>query len=134
ERGVEIHVGGADQTEVRLHGTRSAYRTELPLLQDSQQLGLKRRLHLAYLVEQNRAAIGELEKAGALRHCAGERPATVAEQFRLDQIVRDRRTVDLDERACRAAAQLMDGARDQLLAGTVLPMHEHAGVAGCHLP
>src|SRR5687768_10990934 len=48
---------------------------------------------------------------GRARECA----ALVPEQLAFDQSVRDRRTVDLDERCCRALAVGMNSARDQLL-------------------
>ena len=68
-------------------------------------------------------------RPGALGDGAGEGPATVAEQLRLDQIRRDGGAVDLDERPVRAATELMDGARDELLASAVFSVHEDAGVA-----
>ena len=63
QRQVEIDVGGAHQPEVRGDGAGAADRPELALLQDAQQLGLQRRLHLADLVEEQRAAVRELDQA-----------------------------------------------------------------------
>ena len=54
--------------------------------------------HLADLVEQHRAAVGELELADPRRLRAGERALLVAEQLALEQLGRQRRAVDLDER------------------------------------
>ena len=77
---------------------------EAPLLQHAQQLGLHRRRHVADLVEEERAAVGQLEPARALADGAGERPFLVAEQLALQQGLRQGGAVDGDERAgCRAA-------------------------------
>jgi hypothetical protein len=47
---------------------------------------LHRRRHLADLVEEQRAAVGELEAALAARCAAGERALLVAEQLALEQL------------------------------------------------
>ena len=46
---------------------RAAQALELLLLQDAQQLGLQRRRDVADLVEEQRAAVGQLEAADLLR-------------------------------------------------------------------
>ena len=84
---------------------------ELALLQHAQQLGLERRRDLADLVEEQRAAVGQLEAALAGVDGAGEGALLVAEQLGLQQRLRQRRAVDLDERPVRARRQLVDGAR-----------------------
>ena len=119
--------------EVGLDGARPADRAELVLLQHAQQLGLEGWLHLADLVEQDRAAVGQLEQARSLGNGTGEGAAAMAEQLRLDQITRDGGAVDLDERAVRPATELVDRARHELFAGAVLSMDEDAGVARRHL-
>ena len=63
---------------------------------------------------------------------AGERALLVAEQLRLDQVLRDRRAVDLDERALGALAVVVDRVGDQLLAGAVLALDQDVGVAAGH--
>ena len=60
--------------------------------------------HVADLVEEDRAAVGHLEQAPLARARAGEGAALVAEQLALDQLGRDRRAVDLDERLVARAA------------------------------
>ena len=56
---------------------------------------------------------------------AGERAADVAEQLRLEQRLGDRRAVDLDERHVALRAAVVNGARDELLAGAGLAGDEH---------
>ena len=63
---------------------------------------------------------------------AGEGALLVAEQLRLDQILGDRRAVDLDERALGARTPVVQGVGDELLAGAVLALDEHVGVARRH--
>ncbi len=53
----------------------------------------------------------------------------MAEELALEQFARDRRAVDADQRAVAAAARLVDGARDQFLAGAGFA-RDHHGRAG----
>ncbi len=82
-----------------LHETVAADRPVLAFLQHAQQLGLQERRHLADLVQHQRAAGRQFEQADAVGGGAGERALLVAEELRLDEILRQRRAVDLDERA-----------------------------------
>ena len=63
---------------------------------------------------------------------AGEGALLVAEQLRLDQILRDRRAVDLDEGALGALAVVVERVGDQLLAGAVLPLDQDVRIAARH--
>ena len=99
---------------------------QLAVLQDAQQLGLRRFVQVADLVEKDRAAVGQLELAAAHRRRAGERPLFVAEQLALDELGRNGRAVDLHERARRHRALAMDVRRQQLLAGARLAREQHA--------
>ena len=85
-----------------LIGCLAADALELALLQHAQQLGLHRRRDVADLVEEQRAAVGELEAAELALDGAGERALLVAEQLALEQRLGERAAVDLDERAARA--------------------------------
>ena len=60
---------------------------------------------------------------------AGERAALVAEQLGFEQVLRDRRGVDRDERPRRARAVPVQRARDQLLAGARFAGDQHRRVA-----
>jgi len=60
---LEVLVGGGDHPHVDLHGLDSAQSLELALLQHAQQLDLGRRRQLADLVQEQRAAVGQLETA-----------------------------------------------------------------------
>ena len=56
----------------------------------------------------------------------------MAEQLGFDQLGRNRRAVERDERARRARAVLVQRARDQFLARAGLAQDAHAGFAGRH--
>ena len=70
------------------------------------------------------------KRPDAIARRARERAAHVAEELALRQLARDGGAVDLDERAGRAAALLVDGLRRQLLAGARFAQHQHGGVGG----
>jgi len=68
-----------------------AYAVVLAVRQHAQQPHLQVGRHVADLVQEQRAAVGLLEAAAARRLGAGERPALVAEELRLQQILRGSR-------------------------------------------
>jgi hypothetical protein len=75
---------------------------ELAVGEHAQEPGLQVERHVADLVEEERSAVGLLEATAACRLRAGEGAALVAEQLRLEQVLRDRRGVDGDERTAGA--------------------------------
>ena len=64
---------------------RRRRRRTSPRLEHAQELGLQVERQLADLVEEQRAAVGLLERAGAPRDRAGERAALVAEELALER-------------------------------------------------
>ena len=121
----QVAVRRSDQPHVGAQRARAADALELLLLQHAQQLRLRFERQLAHLVEEQRAAVGELEAPAALLGRAGERALLVPEELALDQFARERGAVDLDERPLAARAAVVDRARDELLAGAGLAEHEH---------
>ena len=113
----ERPVGGRDEAHVDADAVRAAEPLDLALLQRAQQLHLRRHVHVADLVEEQRAALGQLEAALLERVGAGERALLVAEQLGFDQAAGQRRAAHLDERLLRARRVVVDGVRDHLLAG-----------------
>jgi hypothetical protein len=105
---------------------------DLALLQHAQDLGLRRERHVADFVEEDRAAVAEFELAQPLHRRAGERPPFVAEEFALDQIVRDRGAVDRDERFARAGAGLMDRAGEDFLARSRFAVDKYSYFRWCN--
>ena len=87
------------------------------VLEHPQQLHLGRRRHIADLIQKKRALVGLLEPPNAPRLGPGERAPFVTEQFALEQRLRDGRAIDGDERRFGAMAVLVNGPRDEFLAG-----------------
>ncbi|KFB66994.1 MAG: hypothetical protein CAPSK01_003935 [Candidatus Accumulibacter vicinus] len=123
-------MGGGKHAHVHRLGTRCAHRPHGAILQHAQELDLQRQRHVTDLVEKQRAAVGRLEQAGMGVGGTGEGAADVAEEFRLEQLLRDRTAVDGHERRPGASAGAVDGARQHFLAGSALAPDEDAGVRG----
>ena len=104
----------------------------LVLLQGTQDLGLRVGAHVPDFIEEQRAALGLLKLALALRHGAGERPLLVAKQLALDQLPWDGRTVDLHKRPLGAGRAVVNLAGHQFLARSVRPGDQHPRFGGRH--
>jgi hypothetical protein len=89
---------------------------------------LHREGYFADLVEKQRASIGELEAAGLVFECAGERALHVAEEFALEETFGHRAAVQFDHRTVASRTSLVDGSRDQLLSGAAFSGDEHGRV------
>src|SRR5205085_5002660 len=83
---------------------------------------------LRYLVEEDRAVVGQLPKAELSALRAGERARLVAEQLRFQKRLLKRRAVQINERAFAAWTQTVDSLRDQLLARARLARDENRRV------
>ena len=127
---LEAAVGRGDQAYVYPQGLHAADALEFRLLNGPQQLDLDLLGDLADLVEEQGAAVGELEAAGPARHGAGEGAALVAKQLAFDQAGRDGRAVDLDEGLVVPRRAEVQRPGDQLLAGAALGGDEHGRGAG----
>ena len=86
-------------------------------LQHAQNLGLGGGRHVADLIQEERAVVALLELADALHGRAGEGAALVAEQFAFEQLLGNGGAVDGQERLLAAVAVMVNGPRDQFLAG-----------------
>src|SRR5690606_27158759 len=120
--GGEVAVGGRDDADVDGEGALRAEPAHLAALEDAEQLGLEVLRQLAELVEEDGAAVGLLEDAGAAGDGAGEGAALVPEQLALDQVGGDGAAVEDDEGALAAVARGVQGLGDQLLAAARLAL------------
>ena len=68
DQDAQVLVGGGDDAHIGLDRGAPADRGVLALLQHAQQPGLRLHRHVADLVEEQRAAFGLLEAAGAARY------------------------------------------------------------------
>ncbi len=127
---VRIAIGGGEHADVHLLLNARAQAAELALFQHAQQLGLGAGGHLADLVEQQRAALGQLEAAGAPLDRAGECAFFMAEDLALDQRLGNGRAVDGNKGVGLARAQVVERARHQFLAGAAFAGDEDGDVGG----
>ena len=97
-------------------------------MNDSEKLGLQAEIHLANLVEKQRAPFGYLKAAGVAFERTGKSALGVSEDLALHQFMGDGGAVDRDERFFGAGARLVHRAGDQLLAGAALAGDEHVAV------
>src|SRR5215207_5628233 len=128
-------VGGGDDPRVAPQLGGAAEPAEGPRLEHLEQLWLHLGDDLADLVEEERAAAGDLEQPalGLLR--VGEGAPLVAEQLTLEEGGAERRTVHLDEGLRRTRRAVVDATRDEALPGARLAddEHGHIVVAGSEL-
>src|SRR5204863_6619313 len=123
---LEVAVGRRDDAHVHPDRVLAPNALERLLLERPEDFRLRLETHVADLVEEERAAVREFELAAAAGQRPGERALLVAEELGLDQLLRDRGAVDLDERPLAPRRPRVDGARDQLLAAAVRAADEHA--------
>ena len=114
-----------DDSDVHRDVHRAAHAAERARLEHAQELGLELRRHLPDLVQEQRAAVGELEQALPEAFRVGERPALVAVQLALEQRLGDRAAIELHERSAGPGALVVQVARHELLAGAGLAVDQH---------
>ena len=103
------------------------------VLENAQQLGLRRLRHLADLVEKQSAPVGLLKATGGALHGARKRAFLVAEQFALNQSLGQGGCIDRDERAIAAGAAFMDFPGNQFLSGATLSADQYGRRGGRNL-
>jgi hypothetical protein len=122
----EVLVGRGQHAHIDGHAALTADARDLPGLQRAQHLRLGRELHVADLVEEQRAAVSLLEEATLLRLRSCERASFVSEQLALDQLAGDRGAVDAHEGPALAQGEPVDRAAHELFARPALTEDEHA--------
>ena len=125
DQAAQVLVGRRDDADVGALDPRAADRGEVARLEDAEQPGLRVQRHVADLVEEQCPALRLLEPPRRPRRGPGERAALVAEQLALDQLARDRRHVDRNERRAPPRPHVVDRARDQFLAGPAFAEDHH---------
>src|SRR5262249_27764512 len=137
DRLLEVRVGRGNDAHVDPDSPTSADALDLALLENAQKLCLELRLERAHLVQEETAALGQLELSQTALIGARERPTLVPEQLRLDQGLGETGETDRDERFVLAWSLAMDGPRDELLTGPTLSGDQHGrrgtGDLGHHL-
>ncbi len=103
DHALEIAVRRRHDAHIHALSPRAAKALELALLQDAQQLGLHFHRDVADLVEEQRAAVRQLEPARPARDRARERALLVSEQLALEQARRAGRPRSSGRTSARAA-------------------------------
>src|SRR4029079_13407030 len=102
---------------IRSKGPGAPEALELALLQDAQELGLRRGAHLRHFVEKQRPAARLLKLSGLALCGAGECSALIPEQLSLEQLLRQRGTVQRDERTVGSRGRAMQEASEDFFSG-----------------
>lgn len=127
--GAQVLVAGADDAHVHGQLGNGADRAHGTLLNGTQQLGLHAQGQVADFIEEQGAASGGLEEAFAVVLRTGEGAFAITKELGLQQLLGDGAAVDGNEGLVLAHAHIVDGARDQLLAGARFAPEQHGGHA-----
>ena len=95
---IQVKRRGRNDSNVNAHFHVTADAAQLPLLKNSQQLGLEQQRQVADFVQEKCSAACRFQKASSLTVGSGERSLLVAEQLTFQQVFRDRSAIDRDER------------------------------------
>ena len=121
----EVAVRRGDEPEVDGLLRRAAEAADGLRLDRAEKGDLRRHVDLADLVEEERSAVRLLDAALlAVLEAARERPGLVAEELRLQEVARERRAFDGDERPLRAPREAVDRLRGEFLARAARPLDE----------
>ena len=121
-------MGGGHHAHVRAPQVGTAHATVGAALQQAQQLDLHRQGDVAHLVQKQRAAAGCFHQAGSAGAGAGEGATFMAEQFALEQVLRQAGAVHHHQRPRGPCTGGMHGLGHQFLSGAGLAEQQHAGL------
>jgi hypothetical protein len=131
DHAVQIAIGRGDQPYIDSFGLRTPEPLKLPFLQRAQQFRLELDRDIADLIQEQGAAVRQFEPARLGSESAGEGATLVPKEFAFQQAAWNSGTVELHHGSLAAAAQLMDGARDELFSGPGFTQQEDGRIAGC---
>src|SRR5208282_4796465 len=100
----KVFIRRRDYSNIHLYPLRAAHSLEARVLEHAKELGLHLQGHIAYLVEEEGAAMRELELADPPLHGPGEGSLLVPEKLREEEGLRKGGAIDPYERLVAAAA------------------------------
>ena len=103
--------------------------TIFSVLQETEEFHLGLRRQAVDLIQKQRAAFGLADQPRLIGRSASERAAFVAEDLAFHQVLWKRAAIDRNEWPVRARTQIMNGAREDFLAGAGLAGDQHRRVA-----
>ena len=106
----------------------------LAVLEEAQQHRLHAQAHLADFVEENRAAVSDLQLPWLVAIGAGKTAFDVPEQFRLEERIGQGGAIDGDEGTRVASRVRVDMTGDEILADAALTSNQDLGIAAGHAP
>src|SRR5262249_25886773 len=124
----QIAIRRGDHARVGGDQPMASHAREPKVLQHMEKLGLQPQGQFGDLVEVDRPFVRVLELPGLTSMGAREGALLVAEELGLEQPLRDRGAVDLDEGPVAAHRCRMDGACDEVLADAAFPANEDGRV------
>ena len=127
---LQVTVGCGHQTRIHRNGAVAPQSFEFLLLEGAEELGLNLKGNVTDFVKEQRPLVRQLDAPDFLRDRPREGAPLVPEE--LEQSARNRRAAQFDEGALAPRAQVVDGARDQLLAGAGLSQNQRRGVGRRH--
>jgi len=116
---LQVAVRCREDADIDGNGLLAAYPLDALVLQHAQQLGLRKRRHVADFVQEQRPAVGLLEAADTPLVAPVNAPRSLTEQLAFQQVLGNRRTVD-GEKCFAPVAVLIDRAGHQFLPGARL--------------
>jgi hypothetical protein len=105
---LQVAVCGGDDAHVYISYARNPDFLDLALLDEAEQLHLQFQRHFADFVQEQRAAICQLNFASFICKRAGEGALDMSKQLGLQEVLRNGTIVDCDERLALPAAVEMD--------------------------
>src|SRR6266566_140029 len=129
---VQIAVGGRHQADVHSNRADIPQPLELLFLKHAQKLGLELERDVPNFIEEDRAAVRQLEPADTLRDGPCKGAALVAKQLRFKETGGDRCTIHFYKRVLAPGAQIVNSAGDQFFSRAGLSLDEHGGIGRSH--
>ena len=124
----QVFVGGRHHTNIDLDRLATAHGLDHPFLDGPQQLDLHVQRQVADFVQEEGAAMGQLEAADPVGHRTGEGAALVAKEFALNQFPGNGPAVHRYEVLFSARRAVVQGLGHQFLSGATFPNNQHGGV------
>ena len=126
---LKIFVGGADQTKIDLAQVAAAEPLDHVVLEYAEKFGLKGQGKGGDFIEEESATVGQLNLARAGFGGSGESAALAAEEFGLDEILRQSGAVQPDVWFVCARAESHDGASSQLFSSAAFATDQNIDAA-----
>src|SRR4051794_37058932 len=124
----KLLVCSREDADIRVNWPAAADANDCLFFQHAKQLGLTGQTHVADLVQQERAARGELEFAGAGFMRIREGASFVAKQLAFEQRFRDGSAVHGDKWILSAFAAEVNGSGDDLLARAIFSEDQYGKI------